>query len=43
MIEVLNPTLSREAVSYDCSSPLGCEVQWMGPITIPSVGLEGGF
>ncbi|MGK3987434.1 hypothetical protein WME99_30615 [Sorangium sp. So ce136] len=43
VIEVLNPTLSREAVAYDCSSPLGCEVQWMGPITIPSVGLEGGF
>jgi hypothetical protein len=38
VVEVLNATLSRETFS----SGVGSE-QTIGPITIPSVGLEGGL
>lgn len=40
--EWLNATLSKEAVSTRCTLA-GCEARTIGPITIPSVGLEGGF
>jgi len=38
----MNATLSKEAVSTTCSLR-GCEAQLIGPITIPSLGIEGGF
>jgi len=40
--EWMNATLSKEAVSTTCTLR-GCETQTIGPITIPSVGIEGGF
>jgi hypothetical protein len=40
--EWLNATLSKEAVSTRCTLS-GCEAQKIGPITIPSLGVEGGF
>ena len=46
-IEGLNVTLAKEMVDVDCRSPvelgLACGRQEIGPITIPSVGLSGGF
>jgi hypothetical protein len=40
--EWMNATLSKEAVSTTCTLA-GCEAQTVGPITIPSLGVEGGF
>lgn len=40
--EWMNATLSKEAVATTCSLR-GCEAQLIGPITIPSIGIEGGF
>jgi hypothetical protein len=40
--EWMNATLSKEAVSTRCTLS-GCEAQTIGPITIPSLGVEGGF
>jgi len=40
--EWMNATLSKEAVSTTCTLT-GCETQTIGPITIPSLGIEGGF
>ncbi|MDF2692934.1 MAG: TonB family protein / TonB-dependent receptor [Labilithrix sp.] len=40
--EWLNATLSKEAVATTCTLR-GCEAQLIGPVTIPSVGVEGGF
>jgi hypothetical protein len=40
--EWMNATLSKEAVSTTCTLR-GCETQTIGPITIPSLGIEGGF
>jgi hypothetical protein len=40
--EWLNATLSKEALSTRCTLS-GCEAETIGPITIPSLGLEGGF
>ncbi len=40
--EWMNATLNKEAVATTCSLR-GCEAQLVGPITIPSLGLEGGF
>jgi TonB family protein len=48
--EVLNATLSKEARAYDCqaiqigsASSQQCAVQYLGPITLPSVGVEAFF
>jgi hypothetical protein len=49
--EVQNVTLSKEARAYDCSvrqigsAPLTmtCSVRELGPITLPSVGVEALF
>jgi hypothetical protein len=49
--EVQNVTLSKEARAYDCSArqigsaPLSmtCSVRELGPITLPSIGLEAFF
>lgn len=40
--EWLNATLSKEAVAARCTLQ-GCESQTVGPVTIPSLGVEGGF
>jgi TonB family protein len=40
--EWLNSTLSKEAVATQCTLA-GCQSQLVGPITIPSLGVEGGF
>ncbi len=40
--EAMNVTLSKEAVSTECTLE-GCNEQTIGPVTIPSLGIEGGF
>lgn len=40
--EWMNATLSKEAVTTSCTLA-GCESQMIGPVTIPSLGVEGGF
>lgn len=40
--EWMNATLSKEAVASQCTLQ-GCTSQTVGPITIPSLGVEGGF
>ncbi len=40
--EWMNATLSNEAMSTTCTLQ-GCQAQTVGPITIPSIGVEGGF
>jgi TonB family protein len=40
--EAMNATLNKEAVQRDCTLE-GCEAQEIGPVTIPSIGVEGGF
>jgi hypothetical protein len=40
--EWLNATLNTEAISTRCTLS-GCEARRIGPVTIPSLGLEGGF
>jgi hypothetical protein len=40
--EWMNATLSTEEVATTCTLA-GCEAQKIGPVTIPSLGLEGGF
>jgi hypothetical protein len=40
--EWLNATLSKEAVTTTCTLN-GCEAEMIGPITIPSLGVEGAF
>jgi TonB family protein len=40
--EWMNVTLSKEAISTTCTLN-GCETRTIGPITIPSLGIEGGF
>jgi hypothetical protein len=40
--EVLNTTLNREAVSQYCS-PESCRPSRIGPITIPSIGVEAAY
>jgi hypothetical protein len=40
--EWMNATLSKEAVATRCTLS-GCEAETIGPITIPSIGVEGGF
>jgi hypothetical protein len=48
--EVQNVTLSKEARAYNCSdtqigsmNSTACAVQYLGPITLPSVGVEAVF
>ncbi|MET0595797.1 MAG: energy transducer TonB [Polyangiaceae bacterium] len=40
--EWMNATLSKEAVSTTCNLQ-GCSSTMIGPVTIPSLGVEGGF
>jgi TonB family protein len=40
--EWLNATLSKEAVPTNCTQQ-DCQSTTIGPVTIPSIGMEGGF
>jgi len=40
--EVINATLSREDMPTNCRAR-GCEIRNIGPVTLPSLGIEGGF
>lgn len=42
VLEVLNTTLHKEVLSASCYA-YGCVNQAIGPVTIPSLGLEAGF
>ena len=42
MLEMLNATLTKEVISEDCYEGI-CREDAIGPVTIPSLGLEGGF
>lgn len=42
VFEVLNASLSKEVVSYECDANQ-CREEAIGPVTIPSIGLEGAF
>ena len=41
-LRVLNTTLSKETVAYECDAN-DCRAEKIGPVTIPSIGLEGAF
>jgi len=44
--EFFNATLTSEAIDFQCASPsqpATCHEKRVGPIALPSVGLEGGF
>jgi hypothetical protein len=42
--EMFNATLTPEAVQYKCEITTGrCTAQTIGPIALPSLGVEGGF
>jgi hypothetical protein len=53
VVEAMNATLSREVTGYACGTALalpgqtvaqpGCAARVIGPITVPSLGVEGGF
>jgi hypothetical protein len=42
VFEWMNATLTKEAVGTTCTLQ-GCTVTTIGPVTIPSIGVEGGF
>ena len=42
VLEVLNTTLHKEVISRSCSAYV-CRDQEIGPVTIPSIGVEGAF
>lgn len=42
VFEVLNTTLNTEEISFTCYSN-GCEGQDIGPVTLPSIGVEASF
>jgi TonB family protein len=42
VLEGLNATAAKEVFAIDCD-PSGCASQELGPVTIPSFGVEGGF
>jgi len=42
--EFFDATLTREAVDYKCNFRTRlCTAEYVGPIALPSIGLEGGF
>jgi hypothetical protein len=44
VVEFFNASLTKEAVGFDCNILKGiCTASEIGPIALPSVGLEGGF
>jgi hypothetical protein len=42
VVELLNATFSKEVIEYECR-PSGCTGEPIGPVTIPSIGLEAFF
>jgi TonB family protein len=42
VFEALNATLNRETIDLDCR-PDGCEPEEIGPVTVPSIGVEAVF
>jgi hypothetical protein len=42
VLEVLNATLTKEVLSVECGT-YECNEASFGPVTIPSLGIEGGF
>ncbi|XXT22403.1 TonB-dependent receptor plug domain-containing protein [Sorangium sp. So ce429] len=42
-VEVLNATAGKETLQYECSILRGCEPEELGPIVIPSLGVEASF
>jgi TonB family protein len=42
VLEVLNTTLNKEVVSGECNA-FYCSNESIGPVTIPSIGVEGAF
>jgi hypothetical protein len=44
VLEVFNATLSKEAVDLRCDAlGITCTPRYLGPITLPSLGIEGGY
>lgn len=43
VVEMLNVFVTPEAIGYSCNDEGKCGTQKLGPIAIPSIGLEGGF
>jgi TonB family protein len=43
VLEVQNATLNKEVVGQTCDDKGGCADVAIGPVTIPSIGLEGGI
>lgn len=41
--EVANATANKETLGLKCSSPFKCQFTIIGPVIIPSLGLEGGI
>jgi TonB family protein len=42
-VEWFNATLNKEPTNYSCDYRGRCGVEEIGPVTIPSIGAEGGF
>jgi len=42
VLEMLNTTLNEEAVGVSCSAE-SCKQSVVGPVAVPSIGLQGGF
>ncbi|APR86393.1 TonB family protein / TonB-dependent receptor [Minicystis rosea] len=42
-LEVQNASAGKEVLQYECSFEKGCVTDALGPIVIPSLGVEGGF
>jgi hypothetical protein len=42
VLEMLNMTLNEEAISVSCSTE-ECTQSTVGPVTVPSIGVQGGF
>ncbi|MBW2525810.1 MAG: TonB-dependent receptor [Deltaproteobacteria bacterium] len=43
VFEWLNATLRKEVVDVQCDAYRGCQPVVIGPVTIPSIGVEGGY
>jgi outer membrane receptor protein involved in Fe transport len=43
VFEVLNTTLNREVVARSCGEDGDCDDEAIGPVVIPSIGIEGRF
>ncbi|WP_433927307.1 TonB-dependent receptor plug domain-containing protein [Sorangium cellulosum] len=43
VLDVLNTTLSKEYIPAICDAFSPCEPEEIGPVTVPILGLEGGF